>query len=261
MSVNKKDIVMKNVNDLVPDPNQPRTIFKDEDIENTANTMLRQGVINPIEIDEHNMIVTGEVRWRAAKFAKIEMVPCTVWKNGNHKRFERQAIENLNQHHLEEKDRNATIVKLWETKNEKGDPMYPSMMALGKAVGLSVQSISAILSDNKFRQRVKVPDTGISMSNVVETADLDDHIRVKILVDLVSSGEILGCLLQTASDAVVSPTRFSNVIVVCCCVVFATLFKLKLLESAYTFVLDDFWGSRCTVVFMMRFSVAYALYR
>ena len=83
----------------------------------------------------------------------------------------------------------ATIVKLWETKNEKGDPMYPSMMALGKAVGLSVQSISAILSDNKFRQRVKVPDTGISMSNVVETADLDDHIRVKIL-EKVSEGKI-----------------------------------------------------------------------
>jgi len=189
MSVNKKDIVMKNVNDLVPDPNQPRTIFKDEDIENTANTMLRQGVINPIEIDEHNMIVTGEVRWRAAKFAKIEMVPCTVWKNGNHKRFERQAIENLNQHHLEESDRNATIVKLWETKNENGEPMYPSMEALAKAVGLSRQSIQAILSVNEFTQRTQVPVTGISTSTITETAGLEDNIRKKI-IEKVSEGKI-----------------------------------------------------------------------
>ena len=184
MSVNKKDIVMKNVNDLVPDPNQPRTIFKQEDIENTTNTMLRQGVINPIEIDEHNMIVTGEVRWRAAKFAKIEMVPCTVWKNGNHKRFERQAIENLNQHHLEESDRNATIVKLWETKNEKGEPMYPTMAVLGNAVGLSQQTISEILNANKFRQKTQVPTIGISDKNINETAPLNDHVRDKILEKL-----------------------------------------------------------------------------
>ena len=189
MSVNRKDIVMKNVNDLVPDPNQPRTIFNDEDIENTANTMLRQGVINPIEIDEHNMIVTGEVRWRAAKFAKIEMVPCTVWKNGNHKRFERQAIENLNQHHLEESDRNATIVKLWETKNEKGEPMYPSMEALAKAVGLSRQVIGQILLNKEFTQRTQMTTVVVSSKNISETADLDDHIRVKIL-EKVSEGKI-----------------------------------------------------------------------
>ena len=189
MSVNKKDIVMKNVNDLVPDPNQPRTIFKDEDIENTANTMLRQGVINPIEIDEHNMIVTGEVRWRAAKFAKIEMVPCTVWKNGNHKRFERQAIENLNQHHLEESDRNATIVKLWRTKNENGEPMYPSMEALGNAVGVSRFVIGQILLNEEFTQRTQTSGLLVSNSTKSQTADLDDHTRIKIH-EKVSEGKI-----------------------------------------------------------------------
>ena len=189
MSVNKKDIVMKNVNDLVPDPNQPRTIFKQEDIENTANTMLRQGVINPIEIDEHNMIVTGEVRWRAAKFAKIEMVPCTVWKNGNHKRFERQAIENLNQHHLEESDRNATIVKLWETKNEKGEPIYPSMDALAKAVGLSRQSIQQILSAYEFTQRAQVLTVSTSTRTITDTMGLDDSTRKRI-IEKVEEGKI-----------------------------------------------------------------------
>ncbi len=185
MSVDKKEVIMVDVDLIAPDPNQPRKTFDPEDIENTANTMLKQGVINPIEIDENYMIVTGEIRWRAAKFAKIKQVPCVVWKNGEHRRFERQVIENLHHHQLPEPERNAAIVKLWAD----GKGSYPTMEQLGKAVGLSRQSIQAILSANEFTQRAQVPVTGISTSNITETAGLDDDIRKKIL-EKVSEGKI-----------------------------------------------------------------------
>jgi len=67
----EKTVVMMDVNLIKPDPDQPRKTFNEDDIVATAFTIESQGLINPIEIDENNMIVTGEIRWRASKLAGV----------------------------------------------------------------------------------------------------------------------------------------------------------------------------------------------
>ncbi len=63
-----------------------------------ADSMLAEGIVNPIEIDKNYMIVTGETRWRSAKFAGIKLMPCRIIEIKDEKdRFSRQMIENL--HH------------------------------------------------------------------------------------------------------------------------------------------------------------------
>lgn len=76
-------------------PKNPRYLFDSDALTDLANTIKKQGVIHPIEVDENNMIICGERRWRASKMAKIKEIPCIV-KTGlsEFEKLQRQYIEN-----------------------------------------------------------------------------------------------------------------------------------------------------------------------
>jgi len=79
---------------ITPDPHQPRTEFKDEVIEGYVHSLETLGQINPIEIDENNVILRHEQLWRAAKKLGLEKV-LVVRKTGlsQASRFERQLAD------------------------------------------------------------------------------------------------------------------------------------------------------------------------
>lgn len=85
------------VGKIKPDPNQPRKVFPEEDIEGMAKSIITEGVINAIEIDNDHMIVTGEKRWKAAKKAGLKTVPCKIIEISDDERYMRQVVENV--HH------------------------------------------------------------------------------------------------------------------------------------------------------------------
>lgn len=82
---------------IKPDPKQPRTIFSNKDIKDLAESMQQNGLINPIEVDGEHMIITGERRWRAAKYNKWETVRVIVNKTPltEYNRLLRQLAENM----------------------------------------------------------------------------------------------------------------------------------------------------------------------
>ena len=188
MSVNKKEVILMDIDKIRADPDQPRTEFSDEDIASTAFTIESQGIINPIEVDENFMIVTGEIRWRAAMKAGLKQVPVVIWKNGSHKRFERQVVENMHQHQLSDRDRENAIVKLWKTGQ------YPTRQQLGKAVGLSDTQIGKILEAAEIRPELPLGES-ISTYVIANTKGITEHTqRIKVLKGvadgLIKTGEI-----------------------------------------------------------------------
>ena len=69
------------VDRIVPDPDQPRSEFDEEGIEQLAASIRRTGQIQPIGVKwdvsaERWVIVTGERRWRAAKAAGLRTIDC-----------------------------------------------------------------------------------------------------------------------------------------------------------------------------------------
>jgi ParB family transcriptional regulator, chromosome partitioning protein len=74
-------ILSVGVEELYPDPTQPRkTFFKDE-IERLAASISARGILMPLRVIRNGdrwVIATGESRWRAARLAGLTHVPCIV---------------------------------------------------------------------------------------------------------------------------------------------------------------------------------------
>lgn len=67
------------VDAIVPNPNQPRSVFSAPELEELANSIRSLGILQPLTVrrrDGQWELVAGERRLRAAKLAGLEQVPC-----------------------------------------------------------------------------------------------------------------------------------------------------------------------------------------
>lgn len=84
---------------IEPNPDQPRTSFKREELEELAASIDREGLLQPILVrsvaDRKYQIIAGERRWQACKMLELDMVPVTVKDADDAKALELALIENL----------------------------------------------------------------------------------------------------------------------------------------------------------------------
>ena len=69
------------VDQLMPDPSQPRKSFLKEEIERLAVSVAARGILQPLRVKRDAerqcyQIIIGECRWRAARLAGLKTVPC-----------------------------------------------------------------------------------------------------------------------------------------------------------------------------------------
>lgn len=75
------------------DPTQPRTEFDEESLQSLARSYKIHGIMDAVEVDENNILIRGERRWRAAKIAGVEVPIKRIVNLSLKKRLERQLIE------------------------------------------------------------------------------------------------------------------------------------------------------------------------
>jgi len=83
---------------LTANPNNPRRVFANDDIESLAKSLKDKGVLQPIVArpkGESFEIVAGERRWRAAQRAGIHSVPVIVRELDDRETLEIAIIENV----------------------------------------------------------------------------------------------------------------------------------------------------------------------
>lgn len=86
---------------LRANPNQPRTIFHDEAIQELAASIREKGIVQPLIVrplaNQPGLfeIVAGERRWRAAQLAQLDAVPVLVRSFGDDEVLEIAIIENV----------------------------------------------------------------------------------------------------------------------------------------------------------------------
>ena len=111
------------VSDIEPDPDQPRKVFTDENIDNLAAAIKTVGILQPILVEATGKIppykiVDGERRWRAAQRAGLTEVPVFVRGQGDHRQLA-QAIANANRKDLTDYETAQMIQRLLDAS---GDP-------------------------------------------------------------------------------------------------------------------------------------------
>ena len=92
------------INDIKPNPDQPRRDFDKKSLEELSISIKNKGVITPITLrksGKHYEIVAGERRWRAAKNANLKSIPAYILDIKNNSEMMQVAlIENIQREDL-----------------------------------------------------------------------------------------------------------------------------------------------------------------
>jgi ParB family chromosome partitioning protein len=105
--------------DLIePNPEQPRTMFAEDSLEELARSIRANGVVQPIVVRRFGsryQIVAGERRWRASQRAELRRIPAVVKEVPDEKLLELALIENIQRQELNPIEEAKAYRKLIET--------------------------------------------------------------------------------------------------------------------------------------------------
>ena len=99
----KGNLKMLKITEIEPNREQPRKNFKQEALEELAESIKIYGIIQPIVVtkqDGYYSIVAGERRWRAAKIAGLTEMPAIIREDDEQKNREIALIENVQREDL-----------------------------------------------------------------------------------------------------------------------------------------------------------------
>ena len=129
--------------EIEPNVNQPRRNFDSESIDELAESIKRYGIIQPIIVtkkDRYYEIIAGERRWRAAKKAGLDEIPCIVREDAERKNKEIALIENIQREDLNAIDKAKSFRELLDeygmTQTELAETLGISRSALTNTVRL-----------------------------------------------------------------------------------------------------------------------------
>jgi ParB family transcriptional regulator, chromosome partitioning protein len=105
--------------DLIdPNPEQPRTRFAEAALEELAQSIRANGIVQPLVVRRNGaryQIVAGERRWRAAQKSGLRRVPVVVREIADEKLLEIALIENIQRHELNPVEEARAYRKLIDT--------------------------------------------------------------------------------------------------------------------------------------------------
>ncbi|MGF1608629.1 MAG: ParB/RepB/Spo0J family partition protein [Kiloniellales bacterium] len=124
------------IEQLHPNPKQPRQSFDDTALQELADSIKENGLLQPILVRRHAErtaeyeIVAGERRWRAAQIAKLHSVPVVIRELTDSQALEVALVENLQRQDL-------SALEEAEAYKRLVDEFHNSQDDLGRAVGKS----------------------------------------------------------------------------------------------------------------------------
>lgn len=137
------------IQDIIPNPDQPRKEFKQEALDDLARSIKEHGLIQPIVVVLHKdgkyRLIAGERRWRAAQIAGLDRVPALIRKLSDQAKLEVALIENIQREDLTALEMATAFLKLQEQFNMK-------LADIGARVGKADSTVS-----NTMRL-LKLPD-------------------------------------------------------------------------------------------------------
>ncbi|MFQ5493100.1 MAG: ParB/RepB/Spo0J family partition protein [Candidatus Dojkabacteria bacterium] len=167
------------VDQIKPNPYQPRVEIKPESLVELADSIREHGVIEPLIVTKKNAktyeLVAGERRWRAAKLAKLDTVPVVIKEASPQQMLELAVVENIQRADL--------------------NPLEEAMAfdQLQKMFGLKHADIST-----------KVGFSRSAVANKIRLLMLPDEIKKMLLEETIDEGHARAILGLNNTDAMVA---------------------------------------------------------
>jgi ParB family chromosome partitioning protein len=157
------------IEQISPNPDQPRKRFEDGDLADLASSIKEKGVIQPLIVrksgEQRYEIVAGERRWRAAQIAQLHVLPVIVRDFTDAEVLEVAIIENIQRADLNAIEEAAGYRQLM-------DKFGHTQEKLAEALGKSRSHIANLM------RLLNLPDSVVEM---VRTGDLSaGHARALI---------------------------------------------------------------------------------
>jgi len=110
-------IVYIQIEQIVPNPRQPRQVFDDEGLSALADSIKTAGLMQPVVVraaadEDRYELVAGERRWRAAELAGLVTIPALIRNLDDRTSAEWALIENLQREDLNPIDRAEAFDRL-----------------------------------------------------------------------------------------------------------------------------------------------------
>lgn len=105
---------------LVPNPDQPRTVFDEDALAELAESIKRYGVVQPLVVSPEGnkyRIIAGERRWRASQLAGLKTVPALVRTSKELEILEIALVENVQRVDLSPLEQAVSIERLHQQFN------------------------------------------------------------------------------------------------------------------------------------------------
>lgn len=186
-SADSDDIKQINLSEIRSNPYQPRKTFKDEALQELAESIKNYGVFQPIIVKKSIKgydLVAGERRVRASKLAGMDTIPAIIKDFSDDMMREIALLENLQRENL------TAIELAWAYKGII-DSLHITQDELANKLGKSRSNITNILGLLRLPNKVQdmVLDGKLSMGHARELSKLDDEVQiVKYANEIIDSG-------------------------------------------------------------------------
>jgi len=173
--------------DLTPGQYQPRKKMYRDTLEELAQSIKQQGVIQPLVVRRlasgRYEIVVGERRWRAAQMAGLTTVPAVVRDLNNNETAKIALIENLQREDLNALDQARGLQRLQKEFNL-------SQESLGKAVGKSRTAAANLLRLLKLSSEVQelLEQGKLEMGHARALLSLDENQQIVFATEIIKKG-------------------------------------------------------------------------
>lgn len=131
---------------------QPRTNMQQESLEELADSIREQGVVQPIVVrpigkDQYE-IIAGERRWRAAQIAGLQEIPCIIRQVPDRAAIAMALIENIQRENLNPMEESRALQRLI-------DEFKMTHQQAAESVGRSRTGVTNLLRLQELEDRVK----------------------------------------------------------------------------------------------------------
>ncbi len=144
-------MILVDLDEIRPNPLQPRRSFNQEKIEELAGSIRENGILQPLIVKkarEGFELIAGERRWRAAQKAGLAKVPIIVKEVGDKSRLELSLIENIQREDL-------NVIEEAEAYQKLVDEFGYTQDVIAQRVGKGRTSITNALRLLKLNRKIK----------------------------------------------------------------------------------------------------------